>query len=156
MKDLPAIFREYTLPILSENPTLNASWAGKTLTIPRQNASGFDVIVEAETYGLYPFVRILDFRSVWHGVPWEPGPAFPNPDYLELCEQFMGFVRSLLCEESKLEVHIAGTTPYKWTLKYPTEHGIESETMGVLFFNYFGKRSTKSYQNRHLPVRYAV
>lgn len=118
----------------------------KRLTIFKQRDTGFDVVVECETYGLYPFA------GDWHGPAWEP----MNERLDELCDEFMGFVRTLLCMDSKLQVMKAGGKPYKWSLTYRTEDGVETQTTGLFLFNYFGPRSKQVLQNDHLPLRYAA
>ena len=131
--------------ILGRFPEVEVHWddtrRGRKLTIYRQEDTGFDVVVEAETYGLYPYA------GNWHGAPWDPEDEY----WAELCEEFMGFIFSLLCEDSRLEVRYSGEHPYKWKLIYPVEEASLSETTYTLFFNYFGLKSTRVFQNHHLP-----
>lgn len=149
---LPTIFESYAKEVLSSIPEINSEWEikdngdKKKLTIKRINSTGFDVVAECETYGLYPFA------GEWHGPAWE---LFSGSEtYFDLCKQFMGFIRSLLCEDSKLEVRYSSEKPYKWLLTYTTEDGIETQETGLMFYNYFGKKSCKVFQNVHLPRRY--
>ncbi|MFB3897695.1 MAG: hypothetical protein ACE14V_15490 [bacterium] len=151
MNNLPKIFENCAKSILEKYPNIQTKWDDNgtkrsRLTIYKQDENGFDIIVEAETYGLYPFA------GGWHGAPWEIGPTDTTPE--KLCEQFMGFIRSLLCTDAMLEVKYASGFSYKWILTYPTEQGIESEVTGLLFYNYFGKRTNRIFQNQHLPPRY--
>ncbi len=152
MKHLPTIFEKYAKEILAKSPEIETEWEirnggdKKILTIKKLDSSGFDVVAECETYGLYPFA------GEWHGSAWELWPG--DETLLDLCEQFMGFVRSLLCEDSKLEVRFSGSKPYKWVLTYPIEEGTEFQETGLFFYNYFGKKSSKVFQNKHLSRRY--
>ena len=152
VEHLPTIFENYVTEILANLPELEIEWETlnggdkKRLKIKKSDPSGFDVIAECETYGLYPFA------GEWHGPAWELWPG--NETLLDLCEQFMGFIRSLLCSDSKLEVKYAGGSPYKWVLTYPTEEGTEFQEIGLFFYNYFGRRTSKVFQNHHLPSRY--
>ena len=152
MEHLPTIFEKYAKETLASSPEIEAKWEirdsgdKKILTIKKQHSLGFDVVVECETYGLYPYA------GEWHGPAWELGSS--DETFLDLCEQFMGFIRSLLCEDSKLEVRYAGSKPYKWILTYPTEEGAEFLETGLFFYNYFGNKSSKVFQNRHLSRRY--
>ena len=126
---------------------------GRELFIPKQDLSGFDVIVQAETYGLYPFA------GEWHGAPWELSPNGHRPrdqQIEELCVQFLGFIQTLLSADSILEVHYTGRLPFRWVLEYETELGPEAETCGLLVYNYFGKKRMEILQNRHLPGRYVA
>jgi len=149
---LPDLFEAYARSILVQYPELRARWhvtsrgRGRWLTVPKRDDAGFDVVVQAETDGLYPFA------GDWHGAPWDAGIGGERDE--DLCVRFMGFVRSLLCEDSRLDVAYAGTRPYRWVLTYRTEEGTESETTGSLFFNYFAKRTRRTFQNRHPSSRY--
>ena len=81
VESLPAIFEGCATRILGRFPEIDVRWddirRGRKLTIYRQEDAGFDVVVEAETYGLYPYT------GEWHGAPWEPGTEDP----VELCEE---------------------------------------------------------------------
>lgn len=145
---LPDAFERNARTIFDEYPTIMTKWestrhGGRRLTIYKIDESGFDIAVQAETYGLYPYA------GDWHGPAWDSGTSTE-----ELCREFLGFVRSLLCEDSSLEVKYAGSRPFKWILSYPTEQGRESYEMGLFIVNYFGKRSSRIFRNRHLPPRY--
>lgn len=150
MDSLPETFEKYSRPLLANHPEIAVRWEshnkdGRRLTIAKQGDSGFDVVVEAETYGLYPFA------GDWHGPAWEM--VSKDETRQSLCTEFMGFVRSLLCADSSLEVLYAGSKPYKWILTYPTEQEKESLTTGLLFFNVFARKSRCVFQNHHLPPR---
>lgn len=156
---LPEAFEHHARAILADHPALNARWktiskgVGRELLIPKRDSTGFDVRVEAELDGLYPFA------GAWHGAAWELSPSdtrATDTRTAELCVEFLGFIRTLLCEESSLRVHYAGRWPFKWELFYETEDGRQSETCGLLLFNYFGRRSVQEFENHHLPRRYAV
>lgn len=151
MEDLPTEFERFAKRLTAQHPELSIKWesiarSGKRLTIFKKDESGFDVVVEAEPYGLYPYA------GDWHGPAWDL--ISKEETYGELCEQFMGFIRSLLCEDSQLEVRYAGSWPYRWLLTYPTEDGFKTEETGLFIFNYFGARSRRVLQNHHLPPRY--
>ena len=150
MDNLPILFERYARGILDEYTTIQAKWdstnqGGRRLTIFKVDESGFDIMVDAETYGLIPYA------GDWHGPAWESSVGTKD-----LCEQFMGFVRSLLCADSTLEVRYAGTWAFQWILTYPTEGGFESYETGIFFYNYFGKRRSRILQNQHLPPRYSI
>ena len=68
MEDLPLMFERCARQILSGYPELRTQWKdlngkGKQLTICKKDETGFDVVVQAETYGLYPFA------GDWYGPP---------------------------------------------------------------------------------------
>ena len=57
-------------------------------------------------------------------------------------------IRSLLSPLARIVEHRSGSSAYKWTLQYLHDEGWESgETMGLLFYNYFGRRSQRVLQN---------
>jgi hypothetical protein len=154
---IPEEFERQARAVLANHPDLHVRWAeiskgrGRELFIPKQDSSGFDVRVQAEEYGLYPFA------DDWHGAPWELSAADSRPvskRVRELCSEFLGFVRTMLSVDATLHVHYAGRRPYRWVLSFETELGRESEEFGLLFYNYFGKRRLEPRQNRHLPSRY--
>ncbi len=151
-EQLPAVFERYARNVLSQESGLRHEWATSPdksrLVIPRANETGFTVEVQAQTYGLYAFAE------GWHSSAWELTSR--KETYENLCTQFLGFVRTLLSRDAWLEVRYAGRTPYRWTMTYGVEGGAESESTGLLFFNYFGRRSARVLQNDHLPARYGV
>ena len=79
------VFEQYASEILLSHPEVRVKWevtktGGKRLTIYKQDESGFDVVVDAETYGLYPYA------GDWHGPAWDL-----SGDCEVLCQEFMGF-----------------------------------------------------------------
>jgi hypothetical protein len=149
---LPVAFERYARDVLARENRLRHEWAtspDKTrLIIPRANETGFTVEAQAETYGLYAFAE------GWHSAAWELTSQKETSE--DLCSQFLGFIRTLLSPDAWLEVRYAGHTPYKWTMTYGVEGSVEAESTGLLFFNYFGRRSVKVLQNEHLPARYGI
>jgi hypothetical protein len=145
---LPDTFLRLGTEVLSKHPRLRHEWTSsrdgkRTLLIPRADESGFDVRIECETYGLYPFA------GEWHGAPWDA----PKTSLDEVCRDCLGFVRSLLCADSRLIVSLTNGRPFRWTLEYPLGGAVVRDRVGLLLFNYFGRRTTHEYQNRHLPPR---
>jgi hypothetical protein len=149
---LPVVFERHARDVLASENGLRHEWLtspDKTrLIIPRANDTGFTVEAQAETYGLYAFAE------GWHSGAWELASRKETFEYL--CSQFLGFIRTLLSPDAWLEVRYAGHSPYKWTMTYGVEGGVESESTGSLFFNYFGRRSARVLQNKHLPARYGI
>jgi hypothetical protein len=154
---IPEVFEREARAAFAVHPNLSPRWSvisngdGRQLLMPRRESSGFDVGVQAETYGLYPFA------GEWAGAPWEPAPGDPRPldqQIDDLCVQFLGFIRTLLSVDATFTVHYSAGQPYRWVLEYETELGRESEACGLFIYNYFGKRRVETLQNRHLPGRY--
>ena len=118
----------------------------RTLEIPAEDRTGFGILVDCEIYGLYVYC------DGWHGAPFEVGGPTKTPE--AAAENCLGFVRTLLSEDSTLEVHYAAGKPHRWVLSYATDSGTEREETGLFFYNYFGRRSVRTLQNRRLPARY--
>jgi hypothetical protein len=117
------------------------------LHVPGESPSGFDVRVECETSGLYVHA------DGWHGAPFEVGPITSTPQ--DTAENCLGFMRTLLSEDSSLLITYAGSRPIRWRLSYATEAGEEREETGLLIFNFLAPRSQRILVNKHLPARYA-
>ena len=151
MPQLIDAFRALAEPRLSEEHHLAHEWQKLTsktvLLVPAGSTTGFDVRVECETYGLYVYA------DGWHGAPFEVGSLTSTPE--ETAENCLGFVRTLLSEDSSLLITYAGSKPIRWRLTYATETGQEQEETGLLVFNYLAPRSQRTLVNRHLPARHA-
>jgi hypothetical protein len=150
---LPDTFFEMAQRVIANYPALAHQWtcepSGKrTLKFPAASATGFDVTIEAETYGLYPYA------GDWHGAPWDC--STPRMSFAQIAEDCLGFVRSLLCSDSSLQVFYANERPYRWVLNYPFEGRRVSARTGLLVFNYFGRRSVRAFQNQQLRPREAI
>lgn len=150
MNLLPEVFFNRANGILQQSPEVKFQWIRntaeqKTLKILKNNNKGFDIEIQCETYGLYPIV------DGWHGASWDS--ITPGMTIEEISDDCLGFVRSLLCADSKLTVWYSNNKPYKWVLSYPINGSILNEETGSFFFNYFGRRSRIEFQNSILPVR---
>lgn len=150
MKNISEVFFEMAADRLSSHPSLQYRWEDggrgkRILTIPKIDVTGFDIRIECESYGLYPFA------NGWHGAPWDMNT--PNVTLEESCEECLGFIRSLLCPDSSLTILYSGEMPYKWILRYPTVRGPVNDETGLLLYNYFGRKHNIILINRHLPSR---
>jgi len=115
------------------------------LRIPKADDGGFDVTIDCQTYGLYPFA------GDWHGAPWDVNT--PKMSLDDICRDCLGFVRSLLCADSRLTVSYSNGRPFRWVLTYPVGGRSVNDRVGLLLFNYFGLRTTRGFQNHHLRRR---
>ena len=147
---IPQTFERLANEALSKERGLIHRWEGSSLrrrrlVLPRQCEDGFEVAAVAETYGLYAFAE------GWHSGAWDTPGLTPE----SLVVDFLGFLRTLLSPDARLDVHYAGRTRSKWIMHYRDESGWQADTTGVLIFNYFGKRTVVTLQNTVLPPRYA-
>ena len=150
MPQLLEAFRNLAEARLSEDRVAHEWHAleSKTLLVlPAASIGGFEVRVECETYGLYVYAE------GWHGAPFEIGPLTPTP--VETAANCLGFVRTLLSQDSLLRVTYAGSKPVRWRLSYATDTGTEQEEVGLLLFNFLAPRTQRTLVNKQLPARYA-
>jgi hypothetical protein len=116
-----------------------------TLTFPRQTEGGFDVIVEATPK------EIILFANGAH-VQFDRPYDEENPE--TQVEKALGLARDLLSPAMRIRERCAGGKPYRWYIEYLDymQWHAEHET-GLLFWNYFGRRSEHIYRNYTLPNR---
>ncbi len=75
----------------------------------------------------------------------------PNEDFLQ---EFFGRVRDMLSPAMRIREQLSSGSPYRWHLENQTDGRWHSEsTCGLLFWNWFGRRSECFYMNTNLPVR---
>jgi hypothetical protein len=112
-----------------------------TLTFPRHTEGGFDVIVEATPE------EIILFANGAHVHVDEENPETQ-------AEEALGLARDLLSPAMRIDERCAGGKPYRWYIEYldDMQWHAEHET-GLLFWNYFGRRSEHIYRNYTLPSR---
>jgi hypothetical protein len=148
---LPDIFHHLATQRLAAHPGLAHEWSGpdhkgkRILIIPEVEESGFDIRIDCETYGLYPYA------GGWHGAPWDADR--PKATLEEICEDCLGFIRSVVSPEAVLTVTYAGAKPIRWVLSYPWRGTRTNDETGLLLFNYFAPRQRRIFQNHHLPPR---
>jgi len=151
MKRNPRLCRSFvrqTKEALSHYPQIKRKWSIDTdedhciLDIPEQCNGGFPITVE-----VHP-----DEIMVMAGGAHTNLHLDHNPD--ELAAQALGLIRALLSPAMRIRERLAGGKGYKWVFEmYQDGHWITEEWVGLFFWNYFGKRTEKIYQNRILPPR---
>jgi hypothetical protein len=131
-------FRRAAQSVLDTCPRIEHEWQSPlTLKIAASSASGFDVKLVCESYGLYPYA------GEWHGAPWDA--AIWKSE--RLAAAVREFLQSVLSPAGELRVRYSNGRPYKWTLRYSFEGSVVSEETGLIFFNWFGRRSVKVFRN---------
>ena len=62
----------------------------------------------------------------------------------------LGLIGDLLCEDMRLLISFWGARPYRWTTEqFDGTKWVRDHTGGLLFWNYFGRRSQNSYKTIH-------
>ncbi|MGD0999050.1 MAG: hypothetical protein ABSA67_00010 [Candidatus Brocadiia bacterium] len=73
-----------------------------------------------------------------------------NPD--QLAASAFGLVRDLLSLGMRIRERLSGGKPHKWAFeRYENGRWVTEEWICLFFWNYFGKRTEKTYQNAILP-----
>lgn len=133
---------------LSHHPQIVHEWSIDAdedhciLDIPEADEKGFPVTVEV----------CPDQITVMAGPAHVHIDLADNPD--ESAAYALGLVRDLLGPGMRIRERLAGDRPFKWTLEHLQDgEWIAEEEMGLLMYNYFGRRSERIYQNQVLPAR---
>ena len=148
--NLVQIFEDHARSTLSQHPQLLYRWdtishgRGRRLTILKRDDSGFDVVAEAHSYGLYARA------GEWMGPAWDA--CEPHETAKDLCVQFMDYILSLLSDDGRLEIDYAGARPFRWVVVSRLE---KPHPTHALLFNYFAKRTRRVFQNRQLSSHQA-
>jgi hypothetical protein len=144
------VFLRLAKEALSQNPEVKHSWSVNErkdrciLEIPEQNEKGFDIRVDV--YGREikvwamgkDFVQLLDYSE--------------NPE--ETVVDILGLIRDLLSPTMRIRELRAGDSPYRWHMEcLRNGEWVREESFALLFWNFFGKRSEKIYQNFILERR---
>ena len=128
------------------SPALPHEWVSEAeslvLRIPAISSDGFDVELQANAGGLE--LRCGDMHP----------PLDVSSDPAAAVRDALGLVRDVLSPGIRLRELTAGGNADHWLLEATTERGWEVEfRMGLMFWNYFGRRSERIYCNDHLPAR---
>ncbi len=134
---------------LSSRPEVEHTWSIDAdedhciLDIPPCSDTGFSITVE-----VFPAEITVSMQG--------PHEHFPlDSDAEELVRSVLGLIRDLLSPAMRLRELRAGGSPYCWHVEMLQEDGTwQTEfTTGLVFWNYFGRRSERIYQNDVLPSR---
>jgi len=111
------------------------------LRIPALDEDGFDLEVHPDPEEVTIFVG--------GGVHFHTDASTP-----EEIDESLAFLHDLLSPGVRLHVRYAGGSPYRWRLEVFDGEKWRARKMGaLLIFNFLGRRSTRTLQNRHLPAR---
>jgi hypothetical protein len=128
-------------------PELQHAWVDRgaivTLRFPPIDSTGFEVAIQVGDGYIYVLMgnNHHSFSPTRESVDESMGAA-------------LGLARDLLSPDMRLRELRAGGMPYKWLVEARSGDGwqLEAET-GLLFYNYFGRRTEHLFQNRQLPGR---
>lgn len=141
--NLPESFRRYGTAVLAKHPDVAHEWIdGDTLLIPALTSNGFEIRCDIEP------TAITVFWGNWH-TRFEPTAGIDT-----LVEDLFGLLRDMLSPDMRIRELCAGSHPYRGFLESfdGARWSVEHE-MVLIFWNYFGKRSIRTYSNSILPGR---
>lgn len=120
-------------------------WSRRTddqvvLVFPASGASGYDVEVYASEES------ITVYADVAHLAIDDPSDARGR------VQEALALVQDLRSPRTRLRIHFAGGQPYRWTVEeFEDGEWKGSFLTGLLFWNYFGRRSQVIRQNALTP-----
>lgn len=141
-------FVEKANAILSEHSeiqhtfSIDDGYEGCILDIPQQSENGFNITIEIDENRLILYtegshIHLDDVQDPKH-----------------LVQDILGLLRDLLSSAMRVVEFLSDDKPYKWSMESFRNGKWENEnTTGLLFYNYFGKKTQKIYQNDILPSR---
>lgn len=140
---LPESFRRYGTTVFARHPEIAHEWSIEPdrcdLSIPAQSPNGFDIRFEIDRNA------VTLYWGNWHA-------SFESTD--TLVEELFGLLRDMLSPDMRVRELCAGASPFRGFLE--TYNGVRWSTeheMGLIFWNYFGRRSVRTYSNSILPGR---
>ena len=134
--------------ILAHHPEVKHAWSIDDdedhciLDIPKQSDDGFDITVEVFPNEIVvsadgPHIRFDDIKIIEDTV-----------------RDVLGLVRDMLSPAMRVVEQVSNEKPYKWHLEsFHDGKWIREDTTGILFYNYFGKKTKNIYYNKVLPSR---
>ncbi len=143
------VFRQYGIARFADYPEIGHDWSVSRencgLFVPASSESGFDIGFVVE-----PTVVTVNWGN-WHS-------HYDLDEYRGGAEAFIadlyGLLRDMLSPDMRVRELRARSTPYRGFLESfdGTRWSVEQEN-GLLFWNYFGRRSVVTYSNSVLPGR---
>ncbi len=135
-------FRARASAILSTHPEVHHAWRQDgTLVFPASSPAGFEVTLQPEDGEVSVFTS-CGFHEHFEGEP------------LQAATDALALTRDLLSPDMRVRELRAGGGAYRWVLERRTSGGWTAEaSTGLFFWNWFGRRSERVYQNTQLPGR---
>jgi hypothetical protein len=155
--DYAALLRAHTGSLLGDYSDLSYEWHETehrvTLRFPRRTQTGFNVSIAAEAAGVEVAADTEDggMHVRFDPTDYESGDG--------LVAHALGLVRDLLSTAMRLRVRAAGGTAYHWSLEATdasdggNDHWRTEDTMGLLVWPFWRKRTERIFQNDMLVPR---
>ncbi|MCI0695661.1 hypothetical protein L0337_27120 [candidate division KSB1 bacterium] len=141
VESISAAFSKY--PDLQNKWTVSENEDSCCLGFQKQSSDGFAVVVEYTPGELHIFAHRVHLE-------FERGI-----NYDEAIEATLETCLNLLSPDYRIREYLAADSAYKWKLEiFNGEKWHGTNTTSILFWNYFGRRIERIYQNHILPSRY--
>lgn len=149
MKTLPEVFCAQAGQIIAADTQKTADHLLKkegdnwVLTIPKQDAAGFEVTVIADESEITVYTEYGAHRHYTS-----------DGNHPEVVKEAMGLVRDLLTEHMRVRVYEIRGMSYRFDLEWFRQGRWQREyTTSLFVLPWFGKKTEKIYTNRRLPPR---
>ncbi|MGE3517185.1 MAG: hypothetical protein AB7H53_18785 [Hyphomicrobium sp.] len=134
------------MAVLAEQHALRSQWTSERerceLFVPKAASNGFDIRFAVETEAV-----TVNWGN-WHS-RFEPTEGNDV-----LVEYLFGLLRDMVSCDMRVRELWAGGTPYRGYLETcQGEDWLIEQEMGLIFWNYFGRRTVKIFTNAILPGR---
>ena len=144
VQELASVLRRQAAPFLAAHPTLQHRWLDQgaimTLQFPPTGDSGFEVALQVGNG--YAYVLAGHSHHAFH-------PPSDSPD--SEIARALDLVRDLLSPRMRLSEVSSGGRPYRWVVERQLNGQWRPHTEdSSVFFNYFGRRSERVFQNTQL------
>lgn len=138
-------FFTYISSLLSDHPAIEYEWKknNREIVFKKKTDSGFDITVSYEKQYI-----TLETDRGYH----DHFEAFEKFD--EIIKYVMGIVRDLLSRDMRIKEILSNGKPRKWQLQ-SKQNGewVTEASSGLIFWNYFRKRTEKNFSNNTLEPR---
>ena len=141
-------FVEIAKTIFNRHPEIEHRWSLDAdedhcvLEIVGVGTPGYDISIEVDPD------EITLFAGGFHN---HYSVTDPQEDFLQ---EFFGRIRDMLSPAMRIREQLSNGNSYRWHLENQTEGEWHPEsTCGLLFWNWFGRRSERLYMNTNLPIR---
>jgi hypothetical protein len=114
------------------------------LTIKKINEKGFDL--NLELFGDDVVLHCESMHQHITNLEKKPTPEFAN--------EVFGVIYDYLTTDVRMKEFQSNGSPFKWVIESLSEDKWErGQSTGILFYNYFGKKTIEIFQNDYLPPR---
>ncbi len=140
------LFKDLTSAFLESYPQIRYEWVERGevvgINIPKQEENGFNVFWGFDRFEIY-----FEAGDIHHSSITLEHQTSPEKEI----RYHLGFLRDLLSNKMRIVEKYAGKTPYKMQVQnWDGQQWQTEDIVGSVFYNYFAKKSERTYQNNIL------